>query len=138
MNKVIFGRQLKNVCLFFVGVFTFVIDFFFFFCFFVEEYKKFWEIYPKLSKSVDEIKYLPVRVIGVNGLTLMRPFPSKSESGELLLLKDILTSFPDYNETKQAVVHGVVPPLDTPVSWLAYHCAHADNFLYIVLVKKNA
>ena len=31
------------------------------------------------------------------------------------------------------LVHGVEPPLDTPLQWLATHMSHADNFCHIVL-----
>lgn len=33
----------------------------------------------------------------------------------------------------KAIVQGVVPSLDTPITWLYEYCAHPDNFLYIYL-----
>jgi len=102
-----------------------------------QEYKRFWDIYPKLGKSVDSIKYVPVRVIANDGKLMMPPVPSyKGDSGQFTLLSDILQSFPQYNDC-QPIVHGISPPLDTPVFWLAYHCAYPDNFLYITLVKST-
>lgn len=68
----------------------------------------------------------------------MPPVPSRSQSGDLTLLKDVLNLYSsEFGDDYQAVIHGVVPPIETPLSWLAYHCAHADNFLYIVLTKNK-
>ena len=35
-------------------------------------------------------------------------------------------------------IHGIETPLNTPIQWLSEHLSHADNFLYIVVVKPRA
>jgi len=103
-----------------------------------EEYKKFWDIYPKLGKSVDTIKFVPIRIITGNATLMMRPFSSKkSGTDDLMLLSDLMQDLPQFNADHQPVIHGIVPPPETPIVWLAYHCAHPDNFLYITLVKSS-
>ena len=57
--------------------------------------------------------------------------------GELVTLGDVLqTHLPQLQPASYPVlVHGISPPLQTPITWLAYHCAHPDNFLYIVVIN---
>ena len=91
-----------------------------------------------LSKGIDAVKFLPIRVVTGNATLMMRPVSTKKpESDELMLLSDLLPLFPQVSEGCQPIVHGITPPLDTPLAWLAYHCAHPDNFLYIVLAKSS-
>ena len=35
--------------------------------------------------------------------------------------------------TSKAIFHGITPPLDTPLQWLARHLTHADNFCHVVV-----
>merc|ERR1712232_38764 len=90
-----------------------------------QDFSLFWDIHPKLSKSVDTIKFIPIRIITSRGTCRMPPITSKkNNTEELTLLKDVLNNIPEYtNENEyQVLVHGIVPPLETPISWLAYHC----------------
>ena len=61
----------------------------------------------------------------------MSPITCQRADGTATTIGDVLSSLPDYTETHQVLIHGVSPSLDTPVAWLAYHCCHPDNFVYI-------
>jgi len=36
------------------------------------------------------------------------------------------------------LVHGIEPPLETPLAWLCANLAHADLFLYVSVVKQSS
>lgn len=108
---------------------------------YIEKYAQFWDIYPKLCKSIETIKFVPVRIITENGHIMMSPITSRYENGDVVILKDVLCKkFPEFESDDcnlSAIVHGISPPLDTPIYWLATHCIHPDNFLYIIIVSKQ-
>jgi autophagy-related protein 5 len=66
-------------------------------------------------------------------------------SGESLTLKHLMVeTLPrvfatdeDFQSTK-IVIHGIEPPLETPLQWLSEHFSYPDNFLHIILVSSEA
>jgi len=100
-----------------------------------QDYTAFWKVYPKLCKGEDEIKFVPVRVVTEDSLVMMSPITTRRDDGGLTLLGDVLARFSCDPTQKQVLVHGVTPSLDTPIVWLAYHCCHPDNFVYISVVS---
>lgn len=82
----------------------------------------------------DAFGFIPVRLhfCTNNPITvsvkLMAVHPFKPDG--LTVLADVLES--DYSTVR---THGVIVPLDTPLLWLAYHMAYADNMLHLVIIK---
>ena len=67
---------------------------------------------------------------------IQEPFAILDHEGVCWTLGDLLLylfqqSFRDGES--RAIIHGIQPPLDTPLQWLALHLAHADNFCHIVV-----
>lgn len=40
-------------------------------------------------------------------------------------------------ETSRFVIHGIEPPLDTPLQWMSEHLSYLDNFLHICVHDKS-
>lgn len=67
---------------------------------------------------------------------IQEPFNILDDEGVCWTLGDLIrylfgSSFDAKNNA--VIIHGITPPLDTPLQWLARHLTHADNFCHIVV-----
>lgn len=109
------------------------------------KFEQFWSINKKLMEHTNDelFRNIPFRIyqIGQKFIqTLIRPM---NESGRLVTLGDLISdviqdSFDSGNECKfRVIIHGVEPPLETPIMWLSEHMSYPDNFLHISIVGKS-
>jgi autophagy-related protein 5 len=125
---------------------------------FQDKYDAFWNINNRLMSYTDNLqyfRYIPFRIYILDKpfiQKLFSPFDSEDEKG--LTLNDLLhfalnheahceqlanekkilnTNIHDY----RVIIHGVEPPVNTPVQWLSEHFSYPDNFLHICLVEKR-
>lgn len=104
-------------------------------------YEQYWAVNKRLMQRDDgqPSKYIPFRLYVKQEPVLMDPISPVADDGRQKTLGDLLTEvrpdlFPPREKPRaKAVVHGVVPSLETPVQWLSDNCSHPDNFLHIVL-----
>jgi len=108
------------------------------------DYEKFWEVNNKLYPDRNQLKSLAVRIIRASKdrPIIQEPISDPSMTlGDLLanLLPSLFGSGGEVGKELKAVaiVQGISPPLNTPIGWLAEHCSHPDNFLYIVVREKS-
>jgi autophagy-related protein 5 len=107
------------------------------------DYSLFCSVSKKLnSEDLKEIKSIPIRLFFVNNETnwIQEPVPPFHENGQELTLGDVikhlLPAFPFSNSvTPKVLVQGVLPDLETPITWLYNQCHHIDHFLYLILVN---
>ena len=52
-------------------------------------------------------------------------------------LPTVFSTDEDFQSTS-IVIHGIEPPLETPLQWLSEHFSYPDNFLHLVIVKNKA
>ena len=123
-----------------------------------EKYEAFWNINQRLMASTENMpsfRYIPYRIYILDKPFIQKLFPSVDSNEEKpLALKDLLQEAIDHeakcerlaNEKKilsthledyRVIIHGVQPPLHTPVQWLSEHFSYPDNFLHICLVEKR-
>jgi len=116
-----------------------------------DKFEQFWSVNKRLMERTngEPFRCVPVRVMQPD-----RPFTQKlcrsvTDQGDLITVGDFLRQhFPHVIDTvgqdpagKQTslnsgwrlLIHGVSPPLDTPLQWMSEHLSHQDNFLYFVL-----
>lgn len=123
-----------------------------------DKFEAFWSINSRLmsfTENLDHFRYIPFRIY-----VLDRPFiqklyaPYDTETGKWRTLTDLLqyslNNEADFderaNEKKilnrnlddyRAIIHGVEPPLHTPLQWLSEQFSYPDNFLHVALVEKR-
>eukprot|EP00730_Choanoeca_flexa_P019119 TRINITY_DN9331_c0_g1_i1.p1 TRINITY_DN9331_c0_g1~~TRINITY_DN9331_c0_g1_i1.p1 ORF type:complete len:215 (+),score=25.63 TRINITY_DN9331_c0_g1_i1:35-679(+) len=74
--------------------------------------------------------------------TIQEPFPTSDDDGVAWTLRDLLIwLLPDVfvgtaptGIDERVLIHGVSPPLDTPVQWLAQHLPYPDSFVHMILL----
>ncbi|CAF1089063.1 unnamed protein product [Adineta ricciae] len=123
-----------------------------------DKYEIFWNINMKLMSYTDNLlyfRYIPYRIYLLDRPYLQKLFaPYDSEHDRWMTLNDLVqyslnhelhceqfangkkmlnTNVNDY----QIIIHGVQPPLHTPVQWLSEYFSYPDNFLHICLVEKR-
>ena len=124
-----------------------------------DKYDAFWNINHKLMSYVDNLRYfryIPFRIYILDKPFIQKLFsPYNVESEKWMTLVDLLhfsltheaqceqlanekkiisTNIDDY----QILIHGIQPPLHTPVQWLSEHFSYPDNFLHVCLIEKHA
>lgn len=56
-----------------------------------------------------------------------------TEDGQKKTLQNLLEEmFPDKTDI-QVKIHGINPPMDTPLQWLSEHLSYPDNFLHLCI-----
>lgn len=107
-----------------------------------DKFDQFWAVNKKLMDigNEDGFKSIPFRIYMVDQMwvqCLVRPTKS---NGEPTVLEDLLsTAVPELtiseNQIKFKVkIHGIEPPLDTPIQWMSEHMSYPDNFLHLCIV----
>jgi len=103
-----------------------------------QKYDMFWGVHDKISVTLEKMNYVPVRICRRNEPIIQQPVKALNpDTGEPNTLGEVLRQLlPDVFPAKggRVLVHGIIPPFETPIAWLAYHCCHPDNFLYIVVL----
>jgi len=92
-----------------------------------DKYDQFWAVNRRLMEGSDAWRHLPVRVYSGDNCAMTQRLVCPSAT-----LADIKEQF-SLPETSSLVIQGVCPPTSTPVSWLARHLAHPDNFVHIAV-----
>jgi len=67
---------------------------------------------------------------------VQEPFDILDHEGVCWTLGDLLLYLFQNNfraAESRASIHGIQPPLDTPLQWLALHLSYADNFVHIIV-----
>merc|ERR1711988_1241433 len=103
------------------------------------KYDQFWNINKKLIPKEKKVKYVPMRFCFPNQPMIQEPVTLQTEGKDMSLAEVLKKVLPqDYNtvsekdENMNVIIQGIKPPLWTPILWLAIHCSHPDNFLYII------
>ncbi|EEA05898.1 uncharacterized protein CMU_016470 [Cryptosporidium muris RN66] len=88
------------------------------------------------------IKFLPIRIhiidsINLTSVSLLRYYPIKSGEN-LLTFEDIFIDIVPirYIDKVELIIHGIRPPLNTPLLFIAINCIYIDGFIHIVLNNK--
>ena len=100
-----------------------------------DKFDQFWAVNRHLMESAAEVAFraVPVRLYRPGAPYLQRPISPCSEDGQRRTLGDLLTELaPELTGAARLIVHGIEPPLETPLLWLSQHFSYADNFLHIV------
>lgn len=108
-----------------------------------DRFDQFWSVNRRLMENTAERPFLhiPTRIYhpDVRGFSQSLVKPHK-ESNDLLTLGDFINDLnleppnnkPDKDTFEPRIVlHGVEPPLDTPLQWLSEHMSYPDNFLHL-------
>jgi len=123
-----------------------------------DKYDGFWNINNKLMSYTDNLqyfRYIPFRIYILDKPFIQKLFsPFDSDEEKWMTLNDLLhftlnheaqcelsanekrilnTNIDDY----EIIIHGVQPPLHTPLQWLSEHFSYPDNFLHICLIEKR-
>lgn len=123
-----------------------------------DKYESFWTINSKLmsfTENFNYFRYIPYRIYILDRAFLQKLFsPYDLEKEKWTTLHDLVQFSLTHeaeceqkaNEKKiinmnihdfRIVIHGVEPPLHTPVQWLSEHFSYPDNFLHICLIEKR-
>jgi autophagy-related protein 5 len=123
-----------------------------------DKYEGFWNINMKLMSYTDNLqyfRYIPYRIYILDKPFIQKLFsPYDTEQDKSMTLNDLLQLSLNHeahceqlaNEKKilnvntedyRVLIHGVEPPLHTPVQWLSEYFSYPDNFLHICLIEKR-
>lgn len=67
---------------------------------------------------------------------VQEPFPILDKEGVCWTLGDLMQYLFGERyvaDRSRVLIHGISPPSDTPLQWLARHLCHADNFCHLVV-----
>jgi autophagy-related protein 5 len=124
-----------------------------------DKYEGFWNINNRLMSYTDNIqyfRYIPFRIYILDKPFIQKLFsPFVPEENKWMTLNDLLHSALTHeaqceqlaNEKKilstniddyKILIHGIQPPLQTPIQWLSEYFSYPDNFLHICLVEKRS
>lgn len=98
-------------------------------------YEKFWSAASVTSSSTSGL--LPIRFLRPNFPVMQFPCPTKQSTEPDAQSHSLSSALAHCNiqlsSTSSLLVQGIVPPMDTPISWLYHQFCHPDGFLYIVI-----
>jgi autophagy-related protein 5 len=123
-----------------------------------DKYDNFWNINNKLMSYTDNLqyfRYIPFRIYILDKPFIQKLFsPYDTEEEKFTTLNDLLhfalnheaqcelvanekkilsTNIDDY----RIIIHGIQPPIQTPIQWLSEYFSYPDNFLHICLIEKR-
>jgi autophagy-related protein 5 len=122
-----------------------------------DKYEAFWNINMKLMSYTDNLyyfRYIPFRIYILDRSFIQKLFcPYDFEHDRWMTLNDLIEFSLNHeaqceqlgHEKKilnvnindyQVIIHGVQPPLHTPIQWLSEYFSYPDNFLHICLIEK--
>jgi autophagy-related protein 5 len=123
-----------------------------------DRYEGFWNINIKLMSYTDNLqyfRYIPFRIYILDKNFIQKLFsPYDIEHDKWMTLNDLIQFSLNHeaqceqlsNEKKilninmndyRVIIHGVQPPLHTPIQWLSEYFSYPDNFLHICLIEKR-
>lgn len=106
-----------------------------------DKFDQFWAVNKKLMEQTNNelFKHIPIRFYKLDATTMIQRLikPTK-ENGEMNTLNDVINqvfpeSFEDDKCKLKIIIHGLQPPLETPIHWLSEHLSYPDNFLHLSL-----
>jgi autophagy-related protein 5 len=112
-----------------------------------DKFDQFWQVNRRLmERSNGELfRSLPIRFYKSSDNHYQQlAIKPVDESGRILQFRDLLTNIlPEVDQQElddqktrwRFVIHGIEPPLDTPLQWLSEHLSYPDNFLHICLLE---
>ncbi|XP_028394715.1 autophagy protein 5-like [Dendronephthya gigantea] len=109
-----------------------------------DKFEQFWSVNKRLMERLGEelFKHIPFRIHQCDKVFIQKLAKPVNESGESQTLKHLMMeTLPTMFSTEEdfqsikIVIHGIQPPLETPLQWLSEHFSYPDNFLHIVLIK---
>ena len=124
-----------------------------------DRYEGFWNINIRLmtyTENIQYFRYIPFRIYILDKPFIQKLFsPFDLEENKSMTLYDLLSFALNHeaqceqlaNEKKilhtviedyTVIIHGIQPPLQTPVQWLSESFSYPDNFLHICLVEKRS
>jgi autophagy-related protein 5 len=123
-----------------------------------DKYEGFWNINMKLMSYTDNLqhfRYIPNRIYVLDKPFIQKLFPPYDiEHDKWMSLNDLLQFSLNHEahceqlanekrilnvntEDYRVIIHGVQPPLHTPIQWLSEYFSYPDNFLHICLIEKR-
>ncbi|KAL1506779.1 hypothetical protein ABEB36_006080 [Hypothenemus hampei] len=101
-----------------------------------DKFDQFWAVNRKLMELTvdsDHFKYIPFRCYIDDGYRqkLIKPV---TEDGRRTTLQDLLNELFPNKDNVTAKIHGMYPPLETPLQWMSEHLSYPDNFLHLTIV----
>ncbi|ODM96953.1 Autophagy protein 5 [Orchesella cincta] len=104
-----------------------------------DKFDQFWSVNKKLMESVvgEGFRHIPIKCYTPEKLAIQRIVkPIDDTTGTWTTLHDaLLEFFPTIDfSTVRVIIHGVEPPLGTPVQWLSEHMSYPDNFLHLSIL----
>ena len=123
-----------------------------------DKYEAFWNINVKLMSYTEHLhyfRYIPFRIYILDKPIIQKLIsPYDTEHEKWLTLNDLVQYSLNHeaqcehlaNEKKilnrnihdyRIIIHGVQPPLHTPIQWLSEYFSYPDNFLHICLIQKR-
>ncbi|GMR58867.1 hypothetical protein PMAYCL1PPCAC_29062, partial [Pristionchus mayeri] len=96
----------------------------------------FWSVNKKLVDSSEKAAHLPIKLYRKGSPMRQMPLSPRTSSSTPTLLSDALPLLdPSLDLSTHSIIsHGILIPLDTPLSWLAHNVAYPDNFVHLVAV----
>ncbi|CAF2431130.1 unnamed protein product [Rotaria sp. Silwood2] len=123
-----------------------------------DKYEAFCNINMKLMSYTDNLqyfRYIPFRIYILDKPFIQKLFsPYDSEQNKWMTLYDLLQYALNHEvqceklsnekrllnnniEDYRVIIHGVQPPLHTPIQWLSEYFSYPDNFLHISLIENH-
>ncbi|CAH0553444.1 unnamed protein product [Brassicogethes aeneus] len=100
-----------------------------------DKFDQFWAVNRKLMEITadqESFKYIPFRCYTDDGYRqkLIKPL---GEDGRKKTLEDLLNEMFPGRSSINVKIHGMNPPLETPLQWMSEHLSYPDNFLHFVV-----
>lgn len=100
-----------------------------------DKFEQFWSVNKKLMETSSDHEYfknVPFKCYLEDGYSqkLIKPV---TEEGRRKTLKDLVEEMFPGIENVVVRTHGLIPPMETPLQWMAEHLAYPDNFLHLCI-----
>ncbi|KAI1294592.1 Autophagy protein 5 [Halotydeus destructor] len=114
-----------------------------------DRFDQFWSVNKKLMERTAGKAFMsiPLRFYqqDVCGFHQVLVKPVTKETGDERTLRDLVLelslcppSNTDQSLEPRLIIHGIEPPLDTPLQWLSEHLSFPDNFLHLCIHWREA
>ncbi|XP_066586147.1 autophagy protein 5 [Prorops nasuta] len=101
-----------------------------------DKFDQFWSVNRRLMETAspeEGFKHIPFRCYINEDKFVQKLVKPINEEGHRETLKNLLEQVLPDNENVQVRTHGIIPPLETPLQWMAEHLSYPDNFLHLVV-----
>ncbi|XP_021948161.1 autophagy protein 5 isoform X1 [Folsomia candida] len=107
-----------------------------------DKFDQFWGVNKRLMESPagEGFRNIPIRCYTPEKFAMQRLVkPVDDANNSWTSLHDALIEFfPDFDASKvRILIHGIEPPLNSPIQWLSEHLSYPDNFLHVVILPTN-